>query len=116
MLSGKHGAGIASYVNGVDGRDTLICEVQWEDRVTGNGMRVIVRVSVSPADIVKITRKESWTRPALAIVFILEQEDRDLYDRVQEQNLLRQYDLLTNCIEIGLLWLSTSICSGLSTT
>jgi len=43
-------------VNGVDGRDTLICEVQWEDRVTGNGMRVIVRVSVSPADIVKITR------------------------------------------------------------
>jgi len=25
-----------------------------------------------------------------------------LYDRVQEQNLLRQYDLLSNCIEIGL--------------
>ncbi|MGH9487008.1 MAG: Fic family protein [Terriglobales bacterium] len=25
-----------------------------------------------------------------------------LFNRVQEQNLLRQYDLLTNCIEIGL--------------
>lgn len=36
-------------------------------------------------------------------MFILEQEDRDLYDRVQEQNLKRQYDLLMNCIEIGLL-------------
>jgi Fic family protein len=35
-------------------------------------------------------------------VFILEEEDRDLYDRVQEQNLKRQYELLTNCIEIGL--------------
>ena len=36
-------------------------------------------------------------------MFILEEEDRDLYDRVQEQNLNRQYELLTNCIEIGLL-------------
>lgn len=35
-------------------------------------------------------------------MFILEEEDRDLYDRVQEQNLNRQYELLTNCIEIGL--------------
>jgi Fic family protein len=35
-------------------------------------------------------------------MFILEQEDSDLYDRVQEQNLNRQYELLTNCIEIGL--------------
>lgn len=26
-----------------------------------------------------------------------------MYDRVQEQNLIRQYDLLTNCIELGLL-------------
>jgi Fic family protein len=33
---------------------------------------------------------------------VLEQQDPDLYDRVQEKNLLRQYDLLTNCIEIGL--------------
>jgi Fic family protein len=35
-------------------------------------------------------------------MFILEEEDRDLYDRVQEQNLKRQYQLLNNCIEIGL--------------
>ena len=36
-------------------------------------------------------------------MFILEQEDPELYDRVSEQNLKRQYDLLTNCIEIGLM-------------
>ncbi len=36
-------------------------------------------------------------------MFILEQEDRELFDRVQEQNLNRQYELLTNCIEIGLM-------------
>jgi len=36
-------------------------------------------------------------------MFILEQEDGELYDRVSEQNLKRQYELLTNCIEIGLL-------------
>ena len=36
-------------------------------------------------------------------MFILEQENRELYDRVQEQNLNRQYELLTNCIEIGLM-------------
>lgn len=35
-------------------------------------------------------------------MLILEGEDRDLFVRVQEQNLNRQYDLLTNCIEIGL--------------
>jgi Fic family protein len=35
-------------------------------------------------------------------MFVLEQENRELYDRVQEQNLRRQYDLMTNCIEIGL--------------
>ena len=35
-------------------------------------------------------------------MFILEEENRDLFIRVQEQNLNRQYDLLTNCIEIGL--------------
>lgn len=33
---------------------------------------------------------------------IREQDDPVLFNRVQEQNLLRQYDLLTNCIEIGL--------------
>ena len=35
-------------------------------------------------------------------MFILEQEDKKLYDHVQEQNLDRQYALVTNCIEIGL--------------
>jgi len=35
-------------------------------------------------------------------VIVLEREDQDLYDLVQEKNLIRQYDLLTNCIEIGL--------------
>ena len=35
-------------------------------------------------------------------MFVLENEDPDLYDRIQEQNLNRQYELLTNCIEIGL--------------
>ena len=36
-------------------------------------------------------------------MFILEQEDPDLFGRIQEHNLNRQYDLMTNCIEIGLL-------------
>jgi Fic family protein len=33
---------------------------------------------------------------------VREQDSPVLYNRIQEQNLLRQYDLLTNCIEIGL--------------
>jgi hypothetical protein len=28
-------------------------------------------------------------------------EHPHLFERVQEQDLLRQYDLLTNCVEIG---------------
>ena len=36
-------------------------------------------------------------------MFILEEEDAELFDRVEEQNLNRQYELLTNCIEIGLM-------------
>ena len=36
-------------------------------------------------------------------MFILEQENQELYDRIQEQNLKRQYWFLTNCIEIGLI-------------
>ncbi len=36
-------------------------------------------------------------------MFILEEEDRELYDRIQEQNLKRQYELMMNCIEIGLM-------------
>lgn len=31
-----------------------------------------------------------------------EHEHPELFERVQEQNLLRQYDLLANCVEIGL--------------
>lgn len=33
---------------------------------------------------------------------VREADNPELYARVQEQNLLRQYDLLSNCIEIGL--------------
>ncbi|WP_082515541.1 Fic family protein [Sphingomonas sp. Leaf412] len=33
---------------------------------------------------------------------VREEDDKPLFDRVQEQNLLRQYDLLSNCVEIGL--------------
>ena len=33
---------------------------------------------------------------------VRETDDPVLFARVQEQNLLRQYDLLTNCVEIGL--------------
>jgi len=33
---------------------------------------------------------------------VREKDNPDLYNRIQEQNLLRQYDLLANCIEIGL--------------
>ena len=35
-------------------------------------------------------------------MLVLEKEDPELYNRVQEQNLIRQYDLMTNCIEIGI--------------
>ena len=35
-------------------------------------------------------------------MLVLEEEDPELYNRVQEQNLIRQYDLMTNCIEIGI--------------
>ena len=33
---------------------------------------------------------------------VREKDNPQLYDKIQEQNLLRQYDLLSNCIEIGL--------------
>ena len=35
-------------------------------------------------------------------MFILEKDDPALFARVQEQNLNRQYELLMNCIEIGI--------------
>jgi hypothetical protein len=33
---------------------------------------------------------------------VLQETDPELFERVQELNLIRQYDLLTNCIELGL--------------
>ena len=33
---------------------------------------------------------------------VREQDDAELWQQVQENNLLRQYDLLNDCIEIGL--------------
>jgi Fic family protein len=36
-------------------------------------------------------------------MFVLEEEGKALYERVQEKNLVRQYDLLINCIEIGVI-------------
>jgi fido (protein-threonine AMPylation protein) len=36
-------------------------------------------------------------------VFVLREESPSLYDRIQERNLARQYDLLTNCTEIGII-------------
>jgi hypothetical protein len=33
---------------------------------------------------------------------VREKDNPDLFRRIQEQNLLRQYDLLSNCMEIGL--------------
>lgn len=35
-------------------------------------------------------------------MIVIETQDKELYQLVQERNLIRQYDLLTNCIEIGL--------------
>lgn len=35
-------------------------------------------------------------------MIVLKQEDPELFQAVQEKNLIRQYDLLTNCIEIGI--------------
>ncbi len=35
-------------------------------------------------------------------MFVLEEENKILYDKIQERNLARQYDLLINCIEIGI--------------
>ena len=32
---------------------------------------------------------------------VLEESDPELFEHVQERNLLRQYDLLANCIELS---------------
>lgn len=39
---------------------------------------------------------------ALFRMSVREKDDPALHARVQEQNLLRQYDLLSNCVEIGM--------------
>jgi Fic family protein len=36
-------------------------------------------------------------------MLVIEEKDPILYAQVQERNLIRQYDLLTNCVEIGLI-------------
>jgi hypothetical protein len=33
---------------------------------------------------------------------VRKKDDPELYDKIEQQNLIRQYELLTNCIEIGL--------------
>jgi len=44
-----------------------------------------------------------WTLAAtLPSMSVREKDDPQLYAKIQVQNLLRQYDLLSNCIEIGL--------------
>ncbi len=35
-------------------------------------------------------------------MIVIESHDPELYEKVQNRNLIRQYDLLTNCVEIGL--------------
>ena len=35
-------------------------------------------------------------------MLVLEGNNPDLFNKVQEKNLSRQYDLLVNCVEIGL--------------
>jgi Fic family protein len=42
-------------------------------------------------------------------MIVIEAQDPELYDRVQELNLLRQYDLLASCVEIGLKQSHTSL-------
>jgi Fic family protein len=41
-------------------------------------------------------------RASLFVMVVLQGNDPELYERIQEINLIRQYELLTNCIEIGL--------------
>jgi hypothetical protein len=42
-------------------------------------------------------------------MLVTEQQNPDLYEALLERNLSRQYDLLTNCIEIGIQQGPTSI-------
>lgn len=42
-------------------------------------------------------------------MLVLEEDDPDLYTKIQDKTLIRQYDLLTNDIEIGLKQGSTAL-------
>jgi Fic family protein len=42
-------------------------------------------------------------------MIVLEEQDKVLYSKLQERNLVRQYDLLLNCIEIGIIQGHTSV-------
>jgi hypothetical protein len=35
-------------------------------------------------------------------MLVFEEENKILYDEIQRKNLIRQYDLMANCIQIGL--------------
>ncbi|HEY5409307.1 MAG TPA: hypothetical protein VIJ94_01145, partial [Caulobacteraceae bacterium] len=41
-------------------------------------------------------------------MIVIESQNPALYEQVQNRNLIRQYDLLTNCVEIGLIQGHTS--------
>jgi Fic family protein len=41
--------------------------------------------------------------PGFFLIMVVHEVDAALFARVQERNLIRQYDLLANCIEIGIL-------------
>lgn len=45
---------------------------------------------------------DAASRRAFYFVSVREKDNPALFAKIQEQNLLRQYDLLSNCIEIGL--------------
>lgn len=40
-------------------------------------------------------------RATTASMSVREKDNPELYNRIQEHNLLRQYGLLSNCVEIG---------------
>ena len=46
--------------------------------------------------------KEKDSPLAIFLMSVREKDDPALYAKIEEQDLLRQYDLLANCIEIGL--------------
>lgn len=41
-------------------------------------------------------------RAIVLVMSVRKKDDPALYDKIEQQNLIRQYELLTNCVEIGL--------------